>query len=430
MGNYVSNQFFSKSMYLTLVLSVLMLVTGMIDPARSERITELETRIIARQSVALTASRFEVPFDFTFGVPIAEVKINGQVFRFLLDTGAVTLIDTRLNKILRLDDTSGETRIVDSQGVSSTVDRVILPTIEFGSARFENLLAVVADLAPVNTPFACLKLDGLLGYNAMPLIRSWTFDFASKKVILETGQPTISPKAWVSPIIIENGFGPRVRMKFARDIQILAELDTGKNSGFTQSPRLLRHFEKTDRLGSGGLVLSSITTGASGLSASNKPVERAFARVDQFQLGYVPFQSAVIEFASEPPLIGNAVLGKFRFTLDWHTATAHFESIKSGAIDLAPRWRTPGLLYSHTGGQMRVDGLINGLSNDELLLPQVGTLLTRIGPYDVSSGNLEDACPLLNIDNALKKAKYLDLEFVNQGSNKKIKIPYLQPFSN
>jgi predicted aspartyl protease len=96
-----------------------------------------------------------------------DVEINGTKWRFIIDTGATTVIDQKVFDAIGLKP-SGSIDVRDSNGKSKKLNLVMLSSIKMGALEVQNSVAIVADLSTLK----CYGIDGLIGSNLLAL-----FDF-------------------------------------------------------------------------------------------------------------------------------------------------------------------------------------------------------------------------------------------------------------
>ena len=86
-----------------------------------------------------------VPFEMRMGLIVLKVKINGEYYDFVLDTGAPNVISKELALTLKLGNLS-ERKVSDSQNASQNLGFTKVPKIEIGGIEFTNTGAAIADL--------------------------------------------------------------------------------------------------------------------------------------------------------------------------------------------------------------------------------------------------------------------------------------------
>ena len=96
--------------------------------------------------------------------PIVTVEIGGKKYRFLLDTGAPTIISSHLRiagKLPRL----GTVNVTDALGNRAQTKVVSLPQIRLGAIQISQIPTLVYDAS--NPIFSQMGVDGILGSNAL-----------------------------------------------------------------------------------------------------------------------------------------------------------------------------------------------------------------------------------------------------------------------
>src|SRR5262252_3654100 len=105
----------------------------------------------------------EIPIEKCDVLPVVRVKIDGSEMRFLLDTGATTILN--LNSF-----TNGRSKAIEVtswSGTAATSAREVrLPALDLGSHQLRDLKLPAIDLSPIGN--ACGgKIDGILGVDLL-----------------------------------------------------------------------------------------------------------------------------------------------------------------------------------------------------------------------------------------------------------------------
>lgn len=107
----------------------------------------------------------EIPYEMVKGKIIVPVTIEGNTYRFLLDTGAPNLISYHLKDVLNVKELSS-IRINDSNDTKKYLDVVKVPLLEIGGIEFKDTPTVVTD-PQSNQIFECFGFDGIIGSNML-----------------------------------------------------------------------------------------------------------------------------------------------------------------------------------------------------------------------------------------------------------------------
>ncbi len=105
----------------------------------------------------------EIPLEKCDVLPVVRVKIDGTEMRFLLDTGATTMLNLRSFSTGR----SKDVKVTSWSGTAETSAREVrLPELALGSHRLKDLRLPAIDLSPIGK--ACGgRVDGILGVDLL-----------------------------------------------------------------------------------------------------------------------------------------------------------------------------------------------------------------------------------------------------------------------
>lgn len=135
------------------------------DPPFAELLQRGSLQMVSEASVA-------VPLWYQKGsLPFVTVLINGKEYSFLFDTGAsICMLSEELAAAF---ETKGSSVVEDASGVNAE-HKVVLAKLALGSAVFSDILCVVGDAKRLEA-LGCIKIDGILGSNAINLC-NWKID--------------------------------------------------------------------------------------------------------------------------------------------------------------------------------------------------------------------------------------------------------------
>lgn len=139
--------------YFTLFLILIVSQT-----ARSQ-IDLLELGSVDQKNYHLT-----IPYTLKNGKIVVEVGLLGKIRKFILDTGAPTILSERLfneisPKIL------GSVKLFDQSGAEDSVDVVNIPSLKISDLTFHEIPAIISKNAPFM--FDCFEVDGYIGSNLL-----------------------------------------------------------------------------------------------------------------------------------------------------------------------------------------------------------------------------------------------------------------------
>lgn len=264
-----------------------------------------------------------LPFEYTFSELYVTVEIDGADYRFIVDTGAPTVIDEQL-QVRHQFAVNKNAFVTDSKGVRRKQDYVRIPAFRVGGLTATGTNAIVSDLSG----FTCMDIDGILGANVMRAY-DWEIDYQSEQFRLHTAK--LSRRlAEAYPIALpfnEQSTGtPIVALQLdERKISPLT-FDTGSGGALT-----LRKTAPVDTtrgiryrgLGSRGLFGRQLDS-------------LHYTRTTRLRIGGTPVDTTLIMYRSSgKQLIGNKLLDNYRVLIRWSTRTIHLQPVEEPS-DLLP----------------------------------------------------------------------------------------------
>lgn len=145
--------------------------------------------IFKKGTITPTTYNESLKYVFKKSNILLDVEINNKVYKFLLDTGAPTVISSKIEGDFAF---IKEESIMDAMMNSQNVKYVSIPLLKIGNLKFHNFTAMQEHL----TPFDLMEIDGIIGANIISK-SVWDFDIENEKII-------VSNK--LDKSIIKNGF--------------------------------------------------------------------------------------------------------------------------------------------------------------------------------------------------------------------------------
>lgn len=182
------------------------------------------------ESGEIEAKNFKeiISFDFVANLPIIEVQIQEKTYRFLFDTGALSVVPSRLVHELSLE-VIQEIEINDSQEELSSAYLYTLPSLKIGQLEFKDYVVVASDFSK-ELPLSCLGFDGILGYNFLSsLIVNMSYE---KQEITLSDKLSSTSSYTQTPLHFDGHSGVRFEINFPFR-NILFTVDSGKNDGIS-----------------------------------------------------------------------------------------------------------------------------------------------------------------------------------------------------
>ena len=104
----------------------------------------------------------KIPFEFKAGKIIITVTIDNQDFRFILDTGAPTIITDKLRKKLALKALQ-KIEVGDQSSLKDSLSTCYIQSMKIGKVTFDSTISLIQN----NQIFDCFNVDGIIGSNQL-----------------------------------------------------------------------------------------------------------------------------------------------------------------------------------------------------------------------------------------------------------------------
>ena len=293
-------------------------------------------------------------------------------YHFVVDTGSsVTLVSPTLARRYPGRGARGPTprvRVTAADGHVAELPGTSLRRLELGDAKFDEVPAVVYDLAALSAHLG-VRIDGVLGF---PLFREvrLTLDYPGRRVRL---QPSTT-SALTPGIVI--GFDdarniPLIHVKIG-DRSVTALIDSGSDALFSLNPV--------------GVEPRFVVPPRTGVTVGTIAGDRTqqIARIGEtLAIGDYLFPQPIVDLSDELSAIGGGILKHFAVTFDQEHNRVTFYRDSRDPIVTAAR-RSAGMSFNKTPAYWRVVGVIPG-SPAAAAGIQPGDLVTRINGEAVAN---------------------------------------------
>lgn len=296
-------------------------------------------------------------------------------YHFLVDTGAsVTLVSPEFAKRYGGRDPfpadAPLVRVKSSEGDTALLTTTLLPRLQLEGARFEDVQALVYDLAPLSAHLG-VKIDGILGF---PLFRETllTLDYAHTRV--ELRRLSSPPPAGATIPFNNDRRTPIISLRFG-DQTFAALVDSGSDADLSLNPVGLRAvFTVVPR--PGGMV---------GTLTNDR--EQLIGRLDgSLMIGSHALLHPVADLTDELSSIGGGILRYFTVTFDQERGQVTFDRERHDPIPPEAR-RSAGLSFTKTPAYWRVANVIHSSPAAGAGI-QPGDLVTRINGEPVAKWDI------------------------------------------
>lgn len=282
----------------------------------------------------------EIKYELVFGKIILPITINGQNYRFMLDTGAPNIFS---NTILKENNLiiGDSINISDANNQNDSMKSVIVPQLKIGNLTFENQAGLVYDFEKHNL-LKCFGIDGIIGSN---LFRMSIFKINSQNKTITITNNIKRLKIEKKPIkmvLINNQLSPYVKLKFfGKDRKKASDMvlvDTGMDGLYDMSKRAFSIFEKLDIF---SVLATSTGIGDIGIFGSGVASEQKLVRVETTMLNHYELKNMVLSTTSDNnSRIGLDFLKHGNLTFDFINKKFYFEPISNVELKAVPKFQT------------------------------------------------------------------------------------------
>lgn len=296
----------------------------------------------------------EMPFEYRLGLIVFKVKIEGNYYSFILDTGATNVISTELAAKLNLISKTKH-KVGDSQGNSSDLGLVTIKNINIGGVDFKNTGAVIADLTSSNE-ISCMKVDGIIGSNLMKKA-IWKFDYQHQTITITHSIKSLYTDTVIEKIPFETNFigAPLCKIKVDNHVQKNVTIDLGSNGDVSLSNSL---FDSIISKNKGCKTLSSYGHSSSGLYGFGDQDTINFLVCEDISFGDIQLKNQIIEFTNNSAVtIGTNFFKNYDLIINWFEK--EIKLIKKKTYDYSSI-EDFGCTWMYIDGNLKIKSLTTG----------------------------------------------------------------------
>lgn len=332
------------------------------------------SKLFTKGEINLPDSVEKLPLNYTNGLPMVVVNINGKDYNFLLDTGAPTVISNKIYNELKLKP-AVKNNISDSQNKKEKQIFTVLPEMKVGNMTFTDIGSVVMDFqAP---EFKCLELEGILGANQMAkALWKINYDEQTAEITNDISNFDMNGFDHVFDFTYQQQKTPKVE-GILFDDKFNFTFDTGFNGRFklNKIPSEIKD-QTTNKVE---------TSGASsfGIYGKAESSTEYIFKTDEFKIAGNLFTDEILSTGLSS-LIGNQFLEDFIFVIDWNQSKIHLKKIKN----IEPKLETYGFGYRF----MEKKAVVTLVYNTDDFPLQLGDIILSLNDKNFENLSDDEAC--------------------------------------
>ncbi|MFL9845955.1 retropepsin-like aspartic protease [Flavobacterium rhizosphaerae] len=373
--------------YILLLLLVPFLVLSQTD-AQKEAIKNRDKYLFGTTRLQ---KNFVKTIPFEYGVNeeiVVPVQIGGEIYHFLFDTGATTIVSQEIKDKLELHELFSN-EMVDGSGQIEQMPVYILDKLAFSDIEFKDVAVIASDFKKFGSLF-CEKIDGLLGTNIMRTCH-WKIDYKNRQLIMSDKK--IKPSKNFYPIDFKEGFsGSPLLTVYMGGYSVIMLMDTGYNGGFSIPDSLFFKSEKLRSLPyNKGYGNSTITL------YNAKPRQKYLAAIDSV---YIENKRHLVKNGiadideGETFLIGNDIFEGFgEVILDWDKKRIY---LPETVVEEDDKYNTFGFGPAYDDGTITIALVWEGSSAFTQGL-EVGDVVISINGTDCQNIDRKKWCALVGL---------------------------------
>ncbi len=265
-----------------------------------------------------------LPFEHQLDLLIVPVEIEGEIYRFIFDTGAPNVITPEIASKLSFP-SSRKGKVKDSAAKTQELNFITVPQIKLGEAIFKNTTAAISNFNQ-NIYLNCLNVDGIIGANLMrhTLVQ---IDYINKIIRFSDDESkliTSNTDGFKVPFTTTAQASPHITLKIGTKNYPTCLLDTGY-SGFISIDIEERKKNPAFNDVTFNEKHGSTTSGLFGLRKVDTTYSIWFG---DYHVDTIPLYQAgalTFEINRNTPLIGNEFMSQYTPTFNWKEKYIFFE---------------------------------------------------------------------------------------------------------
>ena len=370
-------------------------------------------------TVSTTDFLEKVPIEFVNHMLIIPVSIGGTQYKFILDTGAPTVLSKEIADKQNLK-TTCEIKSADAYKNKSSMNFTNAGDINIGNLKFINQGAAIYDFS-TNKEISCFPFNSIVGANLMKSaiwqinLKDQIINITNDISKLKIADNAIKFKFHVMPS------GTPVADVSVDGIQVNnVTLDYGSGSGIDLVSEKLINKIHTDK-SKFTRIFGIVGMGLYGGKSDTTYIFNNEASVEENKLGSQKISVRRTGLST----IGTQIWKNYIVTFDWKTKTAYMEKIASEVPD---NISTFGFTAALTDGKFMVTSITEKSSAVENGIA-IGDQIISVNDKDYSSVTHDDYCNYITNGMVAKDIKTVEISFKHNDIVKKVKLERRDPLN-
>lgn len=281
------------------------------------KVNNLKNKIAVQYPIKTRSIRF-VNIEQRIIIP---VEIRGTIYHFMMDTGAITVLDDDLVQALSLPKIAKK-KLSDYHEYEQKCWYVKLESIELLGTKFQDVAAVSSDLSILKEK-AGINVDGIIGANLLRMT-CWQINFRDSTLAIAPDLKSFGAVAGDTLHFTPNVQGsPLLRITSETGISQVLMLDTG--SGYALSlPDEQRQFVPKNQEFAKSYAKSWAAFG----SNADTILHTTLTSLTLGQKMLLPSMPTRFEKSIKTGKLGNSFLSQYLTTIDWTSQRLIFSPFK------------------------------------------------------------------------------------------------------
>ena len=305
--------------------------------------------------VAQSGYKVEIPFEMKLGLIILKVRIQGEDYDFLFDTGAPNVVTNELASKINLKPV-GQNQTKGSQGHKEKVDYAYIDTLSIGGIQYLQTGTGIMDFNRSNE-ISCMEIDGILGANTMRN-SIWQINYQKQIMTIVSHMDSLTFPANLDtiPFTTKATGTPVIDINVGSVVQHYVTLDLGSSGHIDLSHKMFNEILKKEPDMPKNFAYGNSSSGIYGVGA---PDTINYFKPDSIQFGTVQLANQICHASVKKTAstLGTRFFENYIVTLDWNQKHVILDKVKEYDHSEMENLGYSKLLYD---GKLKIAKIYNG----------------------------------------------------------------------